>query len=393
MTIQSTKKWNYKSSLFLAFGVLLGFIIPVQARQLSPQAQISVLTCGPGDEIYSLFGHSAIRVVDPIENFDIIFNYGIFSFNSPNFMWRFIKGETDYQLGLQAYDAFLTEYSSSGRYVKEQVIDLNPQEAQIFFDALRENYKQENRIYRYSFLFDNCSSRIKKKLLESYPNSISFPTQDTTTQTFMELLNPYFKNHSWTLLGVHIILGDPLHEQVLPEQVNFLPEYLYQTMQRASMNHHKLVKEENILLTPSTHPTKHVFWTAPTTGALLLLLIISLSIFEYFRKKTYKWVDIVLFSCSGLLGIFLSFFILISEHPAISPNYDILWLSPIHILIVLSICLHTWTKAQIYLHSLTLISGLLFGVLCYHYLSFSVLAFASLFWIRAIINLIVPQKK
>ena len=121
--------------------------------QLSPQAQISLLTCAPGDEIYSYFGHSAIRINDPLSGIDYVYNYGVFSFDTPHFIWRFIKGETDYMLAGQRMASFIGAYREEQRSVYEQVLNISQTEKQTLFDALLENAKKENRIYRYRHFF------------------------------------------------------------------------------------------------------------------------------------------------------------------------------------------------------------------------------------------------
>ena len=146
-----------------------------KALELSPEGKISLLTCAPGDEIYSYFGHSAIRINDPKGGIDYVFNYGVFSFDSPNFIWRFIRGETDYMLQGQRMPSFIDSYIEERRSVYEQVLILTQTEKQLLFDALIENAKKENRVYRYRHFSDNCSTRVRDQF-----ENVSITSSDTT---------------------------------------------------------------------------------------------------------------------------------------------------------------------------------------------------------------------
>ncbi len=394
-----------KSAPFIFYPVIIAIFISLcpfhslnaqntsSYKQLSPECEISILSCNAGTEIYSLFGHSAIRVCDTTLKIDYVFNYGLFNFQTPNFMWRFVKGETDYQLGIQDYKRFIAEYTMDNRLVYEQILALDQQQKQLFFDALCLNYQPENRIYRYNFLFDNCSSRIKDKLNTCFPKQINFPPLDTKNQTFMEVLSPYFSNHPWTKLGVHIILGAPLHRKLTPDELNFLPDYLFQSMAQADINGSPLVKASQ-KLTPDSPPSQGTaaqspIWVACAASLLSLLLLIR----EQKRRQLFKLPNGILFFCAGFLGLFLTLFMSISEHPAIFPNFDILWLLPTHLIYALW-GIYKWPqKTQKYYHLFTLVSGLLFLALCCNYLSTSLVLLALILWIRSLSIVLLSCKK
>ena len=137
------------------------------AFQLSDQAKVSIITCSPGNEMYSVYGHSAIRVNDPRLNYDVAFNYGIFDFSSPNFLYRFCAGQTDYLLGAYRFDTFLNEYQQDKRSVFEQELNLTAKEKQAVVDFLVWNAQPENRVYRYNFFFDNCATRVRDVIADN----------------------------------------------------------------------------------------------------------------------------------------------------------------------------------------------------------------------------------
>ena len=139
--------------------------------------RLSLLTCAPGEEIYSLFGHTAIRYEDPANGIDAVFNYGLFSFNTPNFILRFSLGETDYQLGATDYARFAAEYAFDGRSVWQQTLNLSKEEKAELIRLLQENYLPENRVYRYNFFYDNCATRPRDKIEESIDGKVIYPAE------------------------------------------------------------------------------------------------------------------------------------------------------------------------------------------------------------------------
>jgi len=177
--------------------------------QLSDEAKISLLTCSSGDEIYSYFGHSAIRINDPKSGIDYVFNYGIFSFDSPNFIWRFVKGETDYMLAGERMPSFMSAYYQEQRSVYEQVLNILPSERQFLFDALVENMKKENCVYRYRHFSDNCSTRVRDQFEKCVNHQLQYDTSKDTKLTFRQLVDQCVPGNSWNGLGIKLALGIP----------------------------------------------------------------------------------------------------------------------------------------------------------------------------------------
>ncbi|WP_372745530.1 DUF4105 domain-containing protein, partial [Lutibacter sp.] len=184
------------------------FFIGVAQMQLSDKATVSVLTCGPGDQLYSTFGHSAFRIFDPSTGFDKVYNYGTFDFNAPNFYLNFVKGKLTYQLSTTRFNYFMAEYQYENRWVKAQVLNLTANEVQQVFNFLENNAKPENKNYQYDFFFDNCSTKIEAVLVAALPTKITFSNNHITTyKTHRDLIADYTKNQKWAKFGIDLALG------------------------------------------------------------------------------------------------------------------------------------------------------------------------------------------
>ena len=149
-----------KKYIFLLFLLFTAVSLQAQYPLLSKDAEISLLTVSPSeDEVYTVYGHTALRVRDASKKLDTVFNYGIFDFSKPNFIYRFAKGETDYRLAAQYTRDFLIEYEMRGSEVTEQILDIDSAGKARIWEALMINNRPENRVYRYNFFFDNCATR------------------------------------------------------------------------------------------------------------------------------------------------------------------------------------------------------------------------------------------
>ena len=207
-----------------------------QARHDS--IRFSLLTCGPGEEIYSLFGHTAIRYENLTRGIDYVFNYGIFSFNKPNFILRFTLGETDYKLGIAPFDYFTEEYKYLQRDVRQQVLNLNQTEKEKLAAQLEENYRPENRVYRYNFFYDNCATRPRDQIERATGGSIVYPQDMNSTdtgKTYRDLLHQYTENHLWSRFGMDLCMGIPADKPISRRQMMFVPFYLEECFDQASI--------------------------------------------------------------------------------------------------------------------------------------------------------------
>ncbi|MCX6239446.1 MAG: DUF4105 domain-containing protein [Bacteroidia bacterium] len=307
----------------------------VYATQLSPEAQISLLTCAPGDEIYSYFGHSAIRINDRQAGIDYVFNYGVFSFESPNFIWRFVKGQTDYMLYGYLMASFMEEYQKDQRSVYEQVLNISQSEKQLLFDALIENAKKENRVYRYRHFSDNCATRVRDQFEKCVNHQLQYDTLKDSKLSYRDLVDQYVPGNSWNGFGIKLALGIPADKTTTYSQKMFLPDYLLRSMAGA-----KVVNDGAgvLFVLPQTtlfeaKPLRSGFsLTSPAVVVNLFFLVVALfSFIEYRRKKRMIWLDFLVFLSIGFAGILLSFLCFISVSEATGWNLNLVWALPTHI--------------------------------------------------------------
>lgn len=303
--------------------------------------RLSLLTCGAGDDIYTLFGHSAIRYQNFTQGIDAVFNYGVFDFNSRYFFLRFAMGATDYQLAATNYDYFIAEYQETGRDVTEQELNLRADEKNRLACLLLENYRPENRVYRYNFFYDNCSTRPRDMIAKSvdgkieYSEPMNVPLQDMTYRT---LVRKYAAGHPWSRFGMEFCLGSEADRPITRRQMMFVPFFLKESFESARIADRSgklrpLVSEEKEML-HFTH-SAHTEWITPFRASLLLLIATLIVTIHGLKRKKYFWgYDLFLLAASGTMGIVPAFLVLFSTHPAVSPNYLLLIFNPIHLLVL-----------------------------------------------------------
>jgi hypothetical protein len=305
-----------------------------EAAELSPQAEISLLTCSAGTEIYSYFGHSAIRVKDPGRGIDSVFNYGVFSFETPHFVWRYCKGETDYSIGVQSIKSFMEEYYEDQQDVYEQKLNFTPPEKQSLYNALVENNKPENRIYRYKHFSDNCATRIRDQFEKALGGRLKYNTKNDEPLTYRQLLDQCLPGNSWSGFGIKLALGIPCDRKSTFSEKMFLPPYLERDMANAVV-----VRDEGeipfarpITTLYKANPIKEGFdFTSPAmTIGLIFLLTLGISILEFKRMKRMIWFDFLIFISFGIAGLILGFLCFFSTLEATGWNLNLIWALPTH---------------------------------------------------------------
>lgn len=380
--------------LFLLFTLsLLIFQYNSQAQQLSPSATVSIITCNPGKDVYSMYGHTAIRVSDPEQRIDAVFNYGVFSFETPNFMYRFAKGQTDYLMISQRFGSFLPEYQEDKRSVYEQVLNLSPEGKNKLFNALLENAKPENREYRYNFFIDNCATRVRDMIERNAGVSVRF-TDNRPTESFRDLIKKFHHSFRWIDLGIDLLVGKKADEPVSAYGQMFLPEYLQNQFAKAEITvdgkSQPLVLETRTLLEfPNTKLNSDLPWPAIFFGCIFLI-IAAISVRGYLQKKKTDWLDYWLLSLSGISGLIIGWFTLYSEHPAMSPNYNLLWAFPANLFFVLFWRVTKWrkqTRYYFYLSGSLLVLSMTMGQVFNPAAYFIILALLT----RFVVNLI-PER-
>jgi len=356
---------------FFLISTLLSCIFISNAQQIviSDSSEISLITCSPGEEVYAKFGHTAIRINDSKKGVDLVFNYGIFSFETENFYYKFIKGETDYQLGIYDTRYFLPEYAQRNSMVWEQILDLTIPEKRNLINLLLKNYEPEYRTYRYNFIFDNCASRPRDKIFSAIQGFVKFQP-NSEAKTFRQWIGVYVGTDTWLKFGIDIIFGMDADREASISESMFLPEVLmneFETAQIHSSNGQirKLVTEKKILVDKKEATPIIDSWVyKPTTVFIVLLIIgIGLTIWDIKeRKRHFKLFDTLLLVLSGIGGVVAFYLMFFSLHPLVRSNLNILWLNPLNLIVAVMIWIKPMRKALFYyeiVNILLLIAALL----------------------------------
>lgn len=313
----------------LIFSTLCLFLcIPkAESQTLSPEAKISLITCAPGEELYSLFGHSALRVKDSANDFDLVFNYGTFDFNTPNFYLKFMQGRLDYLLSVAEYERFILSYQREKRSIYSQELLLDSLQKQQLFEALLLNYKPENRAYKYDFFMDNCATRIdeiiKNTTQGKWQNNYEW---DKLGETYRTGLAPYLANSDWLNLGLNIVLGTPTDNL---QQGLFLPDILQENYAVTTLNGKPIVAKTETLYDAQFNYSKTSFWFSPIFIIYLLAFLLLLA--SIFIPQKLRSVDFILFTVLGIMGCIIAFLWFAADHVATNNNWNILWALPTHL--------------------------------------------------------------
>lgn len=322
---------NPKYAIFL---VLLFFSIPFIAQiNLSEKATVSVVTCGPGSELYSTFGHSAFRVFDPINKLDKIYNYGTFNFNAPNFYLNFAKGKLTYQLSTSRYGLFLQIYNYEKRWVKTQELNLNKEQVQATYNFLENNAKPSNKDYQYDFFYNNCSTKIEEVIKSILKDSVAFNNNHISThKTHRDLIADYTQKQKWGKFGIDLALGSVIDKEASKDDYKFLPDYIFYAFENATITTNNgtqpLVNETKTVLNPKENEVlkPFSFITTPLFAiACISLIILFLSYKNFKNNSRSKWLDFSLFFITGIIGIAVLLLWFATDHTATYKNLNFLW--------------------------------------------------------------------
>ena len=321
------------------FTLILSFLLTITALAQQPaereddiysNLEVSLLTCSPGDELYSAFGHTAIRVND------MVFNYGMFNFNTEGFYIKFVSGKTDYELGVEIMQGFERQYERRNRSVIEQKLNLTNEEKAALFNALIENTRPENKTYRYNFVFDNCATRPRVKIEECLKGAIKYDVKEEN-ESYRKLIEKYVGEDSWIKFGIDILIGAEADKTASFFDRLFLPDELMNAFATAKRdNGERLVTEtKEIVSQDKDEDDDEDNGVTPLAVAVIAMTIISIASLLFPRKL--KALDFILFLATGLLGVVITFLCFFSLHPLVGENYNLLWLNPVHLIIPLTI--------------------------------------------------------
>ncbi|MBY8962436.1 DUF4105 domain-containing protein [Flavobacterium sp. D11R37] len=316
-----------RSTLFVLLLFTICFL-PFTAKaqfELTDQAKVTLLTCGPGDELYSTFGHTAIRVADSGRGLDIVYNFGTFDFSTPNFYLKFVKGDLQYFVSVTSYREFLQEYEYYGRSVQEQELLLTQQQKQSIANELNSILLSDRRFYTYKFIDRNCTTMVADIIAANIEGKISDETSDKG-KTNREIIYSYLDNHFYENLGINLIFGyktDKISDKL------FLPQELLEGITNTSINGKPLATQAALVNAAQPKVKSFTFWNSFYSYALSILLLMWLT--------RYKVIRLSYMAITGLIGLFFCTVGFYSFHDEISQNYNALLVNPLFLLLVIAI--------------------------------------------------------
>lgn len=323
----------YMRKLLVLFLLFVG-ILSTNASSMD-RVRISLLTCAPGSEIYALFGHSAIRYENPDQQEDWVFNYGMFSFKDPNFVMRFVKGETDYQLGVIPFAYFEAEYAMRGSSVYQQVLNLTNDEKELLVNLLKENYLPANRVYRYNYFYDNCTTRARDKIEESIQGKVIYPKNEKEV-SFRDILHEFMVDSHWSEFGIDLCLGSEADQPIDERKQMFAPFYMLGAA-RGAMIHRgdtvvPLVLEE-VKIVDAVLEDEPAFPLSPIFCSLLLLLVTMVVVaWSICKGRSCLAWNALLFFLQGIGGCIIAFLFFFSLHPTVGSNWLLMLFNPLPLL-------------------------------------------------------------
>ena len=312
--------------------ILLFSCFQLMAQQkLSSEATVSVITCGPGSELYSAFGHSAFRVNDPLLKLDKIYNYGTFDFNKPNFYLNFAKGKLIYQLSTTRYGYFLQQFNYENRWVKTQELALNDADVQAVYDFLENNAKPENMSYQYDFFYDNCSTKIEEVIKAVLKDKVTFNNNHITDQkSHRDLIADYTaEKFKWGKFGIDLALGSVIDRDATAIEYKFLPDYIYLGFNNATISvdgeNIPLVKANNTVLNENIQQMPFSMLQPFIVFLVISLFFIFKTYQNYKSNKRSEWIDFSLYFMSGIIGVVVLLLWFATSHTATYKNFNFLW--------------------------------------------------------------------
>lgn len=316
---------------------LLLFSFTVSAQILTSNAKISLLTVSAGDELYSTFGHSAFRIKDPLQGLDVVFNYGTFDFRTEGFYIKFLKGTLPYQINGQYFENEITSWTSEGRYVTEQILNLSQAQKQGVYDFLQTNYLPENREYAYKFFYDNCSTRLRDVLKKVCKDSLTFSKTLHADSSYRQWIDIYARKNEklWADFGMDLAIGEPSDRLTGANGAMFLPNNLSDAFDKAKIQKDiglqplvlakielnrgmlPVIAKEKELITPNM-----LFWT-------FFFWVVGFTTYQFKNTKNSFIFDKILFTIAGIFGWFIFLLWFFTDHGVTENNLNIIWTYPL----------------------------------------------------------------
>jgi hypothetical protein len=326
---------KYKLGFLL---ILLSFVglTPAKAQFW----EVSLLTADPGTELYSSFGHSAIRMreMGPDGGRDLVFNFGTFDFDTPNFYGKFATGKLNYMLSVATYDRFIVEYDYYKRGLREQVLDLNEEQKDFLLQHLDAQYAPERRFYKYDFFYNNCATKIRDAFDIAMGEQLVWSDSVAEEKTFRNLIDEFVLPLPWADFGIDLALGAVIDRPATELEKQFLPTYMEQAFANATILENgvsrPLVKQSRVLLEYPKENAQQSLLNPSMVFWLLTLVFAALTLYGFKKGKLMKGLDVALFGSVGILGIVVAFLWFFTDHTATAWNWNILWAFPGHLVLV-----------------------------------------------------------
>ena len=321
--------------------ILLFSLLSNAQLKLSNASEISILTIGSGHLLNDSFGHNAIRVKDSLYNFDLVFDYGRYDFESKGFYLNFARGKLDYMVGRSAFEDFLSFYKYQNRQVNEQQLNLSTKQKTAFYNFLTENMKPEKRYYPYDFFYNNCATKITDAIESILADQIKYsPPIAFKKETFRNLIRSDLNINSWGSLAIDIALGSKIDQKATIKEHVFLPKNLYLLLENsiAASTDLKIVKKSKLLnSSTATTKTSEGLFSPLAILSLIALLILFITFNDYKKNNRSIWLDVILFAFTGFVGLVLLLLWFATDHEATAYNYNLLWAFAINLLFIPSI--------------------------------------------------------
>lgn len=319
--------------IFLISLLFMSISLPGVFSQQPNDTVAYLLTCGPGTETYSIYGHSAIRIVIREKHTDTVYNWGVFDFNTKNFAWKFAKGRLDYMLDTEPLKGFLQGYFFEKRYVCSQKLNIDAKEIHKLTELINENLKPENIKYRYDFFFDDCSTRIRDLLEKSIGEILKYPPPESgRIPTFRDLVAKYQNPYPWLRFGVDLIMGSTSDKKAVFRDRMFLPIELKDELSKALIHRSgkmiPLLQNPEILLDFDAPVIKQKFLASPPFIFTMVIVVILILAGLTKSRKIIRLMDICIYSVFSVLSLLMIFFNFFTDHQQMKWNLNIIWLNP-----------------------------------------------------------------
>lgn len=330
-------KVKYSKALLLFLGFIIGSLSAVKGQYPTDSAEVSLITASPGEETYAVFGHTSLRVNDKLQGYDLVFNYGTFDFSTENFYLKFSTGKLMYFLSIANYSDFIEAYHQNGQAIYVQPFNLSNKEKFTLINNLHENYREENRYFRYDFFRDNCATRVRDIIEKSVDGTIVYDTTYVLKrESFRRLFGSHLKNEPWIIFGLNLIMGKSTDSIASIRDYMYLPVHLKNLFASATVvspqGSKKLTMEPAMLFPSTIVIEKPPFFATPEfVCALLFLIVLLVTIWEYRRRKFFRAIDISLFILTGLLGTLIFWLWGWSLHVYLHNNLHIIWATPLNL--------------------------------------------------------------